>query len=115
MMNGMKNRDILRILLPPDDESSDIRLDALLESAKNTILDYIGRETLPERLDDMVVSIALAMYNRLGNEGEEKRTENDISVTFSGLITEDMKLRLRNYPRKVGAVNESDPENAEKS
>lgn len=100
----MKKIDSLRVLLPPDDRSSDIKLGMLLDNAENTLLDYIGRDSLPERLADMQIRLALEMYNRLGNEGETKRTENDISVSFSDLITDDMKLRLRNYPRKVGAV-----------
>ena len=100
----MKRIDSLRVLLPPDDKSSDIKLGMLLDNAENMLLDYIGRDTLPERLADMQIRLALEMYNRLGNEGETKRTENDISVSFSDLITDDMKLRLRNYPRKVGAV-----------
>ena len=100
----MKRIDSLRVLLPPDDRSSDIKLGMLLDNAENMLLDYIGRDTLPERLADMQIRLALEMYNRLGNEGETKRTENDISVSFSDLITDDMKLRLRNYPRKVGAV-----------
>lgn len=100
----MKRIDSLRVLLPPDDKSSDIKLGMLLDNAENMLLDYIGRDSLPERLADMQVRLALEMYNRLGNEGETKRTENDISVSFSDLITDDMKLRLRNYPRKVGAV-----------
>ena len=102
----MTNTDIMRVLLPPDDDSSDTRLGILLSTAENMLLDYLGRDTLPERLNDIVVQIALAMHGRLGSEGEEKRSENDISVSFSDLITDDMKLRLRNYPRKVGAVNE---------
>ena len=100
----MKKIDSLRVLLPPDDKSSDIKLGMLLDNAENMLLDYIGRDSLPERLADMQIHLALEMYNRLGNEGETKRTENDISVSFSDLITDDMKLRLRNYPRKVGAV-----------
>lgn len=100
----MNKTGSLRVLLPPDDRSSDLKLEMLLKNAENTLLDYIGRDTLPERLDDMQIQLALEMYNRLGNEGETKRTENDISVSFSSLITDDMKQRLKNYPRKVGAV-----------
>lgn len=100
----MKNIESLRVLLPPDDVTSDIKLGILLDNAENMLLDYIGRDSLPERLADMQIRLALEMYNRLGNEGETKRTENDISVSFSDLITDDMKLRLKNYPRKVGAV-----------
>lgn len=104
----MRNIDIMRILLPPDDDSSDLKLEILLNKAENTLLDYLGRDTLPERLNDMVVQIAVTLYNRLGNEGEEKRTENDISVSFSELVTDDMVQRLKNYPRKVGALNAED-------
>ena len=100
----MNKTGSLRVLLPPDDRSSDLKLEMLLKNAENTLLDYIGRDTLPERLGDMKIQLALEMYNRLGNEGETKRTENDISVSFSSLITDDMKQRLKNYPRKVGAV-----------
>ena len=104
----MTDIDTMRMLLPPDDNSSDLLLTILLNNAEHTLLDYIGRDTLPERLRDMVVQIAVAMFNRLGNEGEEKRTENDLSVSFSDLLTPDMKQRLKNYPRKVGAINAAD-------
>ncbi len=107
----MNNTEAMRILLPSDDKTSDFRLGLLLEQAENTLLDYIGRDTLPKRLNDMVVQLAVIMFNRLGNEGEEKREEGGISVSFSSLITEDMKQRLKNYPRKVGAVNAADSEN----
>jgi len=101
----MRNIDIMRILLPPDDDSSDIKLEILLGKAENILLDCLGRDTLPERLNDMVVQLAITMYNRLGNEGEEKRDENGISVSFSELVTDDMMRRLKNYPRKVGTLN----------
>ena len=104
----MTDISIMRILLPPDDNTSDIKLRILLENAEKTLLDYMGRDKLPERLNDMVVQLALIIYNRLGNEGEIKRTEGDISVAFGSLITDDMKARLRNYPRKVGALNADD-------
>ncbi len=104
----MTNIEAMRIMLPPDDETSDIKLELLLEQAEHTLLDYTGRDTLPERLGDMVVQLAVMMFNRLGNEGETKRGEGGISVSFSSLITDDMKRRLRNYPRKAGAVNASE-------
>ena len=106
----MTNTDRLRLLLPPDSDISDLRLELLLSQAEDILLDHIGRDTLPERLGSMVVQIALRLFNRLGNEGESKRSENDISVSFSDLISDDMKARLKNYPRKVGAVCAADSE-----
>ena len=108
----MTNIDAMRVLLPPDDNSSDLMLTLLLRYAENTILDCIGRDTLPERLNDMVVQAAITIYGRLGNEGVQKLTEGDISVSFSDFITDDMKARLRNYPRKVGTVNAAHTEGA---
>ncbi len=109
----MTNIDNLRALLPPDDNSSDIRLGILLDTASSVILDLIGRDALPERLNDMVVQLALRLYGRLGSEGELKHTENDVSVTFSDLISDDMRLRLKNYPRKVRAVYAAGSENSQ--
>ena len=106
----MRNIDVMRILLPPDDDSSDLKLEILLNKAENILLDCLGRDALPERLNDMVVEIAVKLYNRLGNEGESKRTENDISVSFSELVTDDMLRRLKNYPRKVGTINAENTE-----
>ena len=103
-----EHRAELRALLPEDDDSSDLMLDLLLKIAENTILDRLGRDVLPARLSDMVTELALIIHSRLGNEGEEKRTEGDVSVSFGALITPDMEKRLRNYPRKVGAVGAAD-------
>lgn len=96
--------ELLKLLLPPDAECDDDRLGVLLLKAENTILDIIGRETLPERLMDIQASLALIYYNRSGTEGENKRVEGEVTIDFIDGLPEEMRLRLKNYPRKVGAV-----------
>lgn len=96
--------ELLKLLLPPDAEYDEDRLGVLLLQAENTILDIIGRNTLPERLTDVQAALALIYYNRAGAEGENKRTEGDVSMSYIDGLPEEMKQRLKNYPRKVGAV-----------
>ncbi len=101
---------LLKLLLPPDANETDERLNAFLEAAENTILDYIGRDILPERLYDVKAQLALIMYNRLGTEGESRRTEGEITSQYIDGLPAEIKGRLKNYPRKVGVINAADTE-----
>ncbi len=101
---------LLKLLLPPDANETDERLNAFLEAAENTILDYIGRDILPERLYDVKAQIALIMYNRLGTEGESRRTEGEITSQYIDGLPAEIKGRFKNYPRKVGVINAADTE-----
>ncbi len=94
----------LKLRLPPDAEPDDERLGVLLLQAEHTILDLIGRETLPERLTDVQAALALIYYNRGGTEGEIRRTEGEVTMNYINGLPEELRQRLKNYPRKVGAV-----------
>ena len=59
----MKKIDSLRVLLPPDDRSSDIKLGMLLDNAENMLLDYIGRDSLP--IDHLQVEFFPQGFQRL--------------------------------------------------
>lgn len=96
--------ELLKLLLPPDAETDEDRLGVLLLQAENTILDIIGRDALPERLADVQAALALIYYNRAGTEGESRRAEGEVSMSYIDGLPDDMKRRLKNYPRKVGAV-----------
>ena len=96
--------ELLKLLLPPDAETDEDRLGVLLLQAENTILDIIGRDALPERLIDVQAALALIYYNRAGTEGESRRAEGEVTMSYIDGLPDEMKRRLRNYPRKVGAV-----------
>lgn len=85
---------------------SDDRLNLFLEAAEDSILDIIGREELPQRLESVKVELAVIAVNRLGTEGESSRSEGGISSSFIDGLPEDMRLRLRNYPRKAGVIHD---------
>lgn len=74
-----------------------------LADAENAVCDLTGRETVPPRLLDVQVELALIAYNKRGAEGESSRSEGGISRSFEGLPPL-MLARLKNYPRKVGVV-----------
>lgn len=86
----------------------EVIVDVVLSMAVNAVLDYISRETLPKRLQDVAVRLAVIYYNRIGNEGETARTEGGISQSFNTDIPDDIIRQLKNYPKKVGVINAID-------
>lgn len=79
-------------------------LNALLETAEDTILDYIGRDELPSRLETVVVHLAVILYNQMGAEGEASRSQGGVSQTFLNDLPPAMLRRLKQYPRKVRVI-----------
>jgi hypothetical protein len=84
-------------------ESDTVCVEQILSDKTDQVLDYIGRDTLPERLNSVVVELALFSYNKRGAEGEDARTEGGISRSFDDLPP-DLRKRLENYPRRIGFV-----------
>ena len=78
-----------------------------LENAKNIALDrmypYHKEITeLPERLKDWQTRCAIELYNRIGDEGIEKYSENGLSYSYSSEVLSD-KL-LSELPPPMGEV-----------
>ena len=80
----------------------------ILSTAQDMILDEIGRDKLPDRLVSAQVQLAIIIYNREGAEGESSRSEGSVSRSFIDGLPEEIKSRLKNYPRKVGTIHETD-------
>ena len=99
--------DRLLVLLgnPPECEMETVNV--CLSMATDAVLDYIGRESLPKSAESIVIKLAVIYYNRLGNEGENSRTEGGISQSFSNDIPKDIQRQLWRYPRKVGTIHET--------
>ena len=74
-----------------------------LDDAANAVCDLTGRETVPERLIDVQIELAIIAYNKRGAEGESSRSEGGISRSFEEL-SPLLQKRLLNYPRKVGVI-----------
>lgn len=76
----------------------------ILETASDILLDEIGRDELPERLISAQVALAVIIFNREGTEGESSRSEGGINRSYLDDLPADVRRRLKNYPRKVGAI-----------
>lgn len=100
--------EMLKIRLGVSDNTRDGLLSLLLSEAQDTILDIIGREELPARLISVQVELAVIAYNKQGAEGESARSEGGISRSFVDGLPDDLKQRLKNYPRKVGVIRAAD-------
>ena len=94
----------LLILLGNPCECSEETAEVCLSMAQDAVLDYIGREELPKSAESIVIKLAVIYYNRLGNEGENSRSEGGISQSFCTDIPADIKKQLQNYPRTVGVI-----------
>ncbi len=100
--------ELFKLRLPADADLSNDEVGALLLRAGNTILDITGRTEIPSQLIDVQAELALIYYNRKGTEGEKKRAEGEITMDFTAGIPEDIIMRLKNYPRKVGVLSAAD-------
>ena len=98
----MINRLLILLRNPPESERETI--ETCLDMAQDKVLDIIGRDSLPKGAESIVIQLAIIFYNRLGNEGENSRSEGGISQSFSNDIPADILRQLRNYPRKVGVI-----------
>ena len=97
-------KELFLALLPESADLNEEKVSALLLRAENTILDITGRATVPEQLIDVQAQLALIFYNRLGTEGENRRSEGEIVSDYINGLPNDIMLRLKNYPRKVGVM-----------
>lgn len=66
-------------------ENDDELFNALLEDAESFVLTYTSRTKMIPGLSKPARDIALIAYNRLGTEGEAKRTEAGESYEFTDL------------------------------
>lgn len=70
----------------------------ILEESKAFILDYTNRDILIPKLEALQLEIAIAKYNKDGDEGISSRSQGGVSVSYEDL-TDSMKSRLNNYRR----------------
>ena len=93
--------DRLRRRLGIEGYNDSTLLSDLLDDAQNMVLDIIGRDSLPKRLEGVVLELSVIKYNRMGAEGESSRGEGGISQSYLNDLPTDLQRQLNNYPRKV--------------
>ena len=81
--------DNVKTLTNITDTTQDAKLDLVLQSVENTILDFLGLAEIPENLTYIVVEMAIERFNRIGSEGFDTETVEGVAVTYSD--------KLKNY------------------
>ena len=96
-----------RLKIRITENTTDIELEDLLESAKAVILSRrfpFGNppEEIEARYKDLQIRIAVEMYNKQGAEGQLSHSENGISRSYSSAsVSEEL---LREITPKAGVV-----------
>lgn len=103
----MAQLEKLKIRLGIRNTDEDDLLMMLLDDAEGEILDYCNRDVLLPKMESLQRELAIIYYNRMGSEGESSRSEGGVSVSYSTVIPESLKGRLRSYRRlkAVGVAN----------
>ncbi len=78
----------------PDENVSLILAQALVDDAQALVLGYLGRDELPTPCENAVVRMAVVLFNRMGMEGEQSRSEGGVSTSVD-LIPADIAAQLR--------------------
>ena len=87
----------LKMLLGISDNEQDAVLQLFLDAARDAVLSYTNRQVLPQRLESIVIQIALAAFNKAGAEGESGHSEGGISRTYEPYLSDSTKAVLNRY------------------
>ena len=79
----------------PDAEDLALLRD-LLDEAGDFIRAYTGREAVPAALESAQVQLAAVLYNRLGMEGETRRSEGSTERAVEA-VPEELRRQLNPY------------------
>lgn len=84
--------DDVKVLLDIQEEDAglDRKIGLLISNAEKRVLSYLpaGTESVPEILSYVVAELAVARFNRIGNEGMDSYTQEGESVTYGDDISQ---------------------------
>ncbi len=87
----------LKLLLDIKNNEQDKLLNLLLDISKDLVLNYTKRNEILKSFENIIVSLAVIYYNRMGAEGESSRREGGIDRNFITDIPSEIKLQLNPY------------------
>lgn len=77
--------DKVKTLIGISDNKQDPQLEVIIENINGHLLYLLEKEEVPQKLQHIVVEIAVRRYNRLGSEGMQSDSVEGHSVTFYDL------------------------------
>ena len=95
--------DKIKLLLSMTDDTADDLLNTLISMCKEEAYIYCNLPEYNTKLDNIVISMVIEKYNRIGSEGSISQSASGISATYDSFYS-DKVVRLLNKFRKVRMV-----------
>ncbi|AXF57793.1 phage head-tail adapter protein [Salicibibacter kimchii] len=77
---GVKEK--VKTLIDAEDDRQDDQLEVIVENIESHLIYLLEKDDVPERLQYIVVEIAVRRYNRIGSEGFQSDSVEGHSITF---------------------------------
>ena len=95
--------DKIKLLLNKVDDSVDELLITLIAMCKEEAYIYCNLPEYDDKLDNVVVSMVIEKYNRIGSEGTTSQSASGVSASYNDFYS-DKVVRILNKYRKVKMV-----------
>ena len=88
------------LLSKSNDDSADELLNTLISMCKEEAYIYCNLKEYDAKLDNIVVSMVIEKYNRMGSEGTTRQRSSGVSASYDSFYS-DKVVRMLNKFRKV--------------
>lgn len=95
--------DKIKLLLSMTDDTADDLLNTLIAMCKEEAYIYCNLPEYNAKLDNIVVSMVIEKYNRIGSEGSKSQSASGISASYDSFYS-DKVVKMLNKHRKVRCV-----------
>ena len=93
----------IKLLLSMADDTADDLLNTLIAMCKEEAYIYCNLEEYNSKLDNIVVSMVIEKYNRIGSEGTTSQSASGISASYESFYS-DKIVKMLNKHRRVRCV-----------
>ena len=105
--------DLIREFKALTDETDEGKISSFIAGAKRTVLIKTNRKTLINELEEAVLQLAVARYNKNGNEGLSSYSEGGINESYlseDGILSGIIQYRLSPTARRIQDEKEKSEE-----
>lgn len=95
--------DKIKLLLSITDDTNDDLLNTLIAMCKEEAYIYCNLQEYDKKLDNIVASMVIEKYNRMGSEGAISQSASGISTSYDSFYS-DKVVRMLNKHRRVRMV-----------
>ncbi|MCA1027341.1 phage head-tail connector protein [Cytobacillus kochii] len=96
---GVKERALIMLDLD-NDENKALKIDILLDDARDFILNYCWLDEIPSTLDSVLLKMVIFDYQKLTNESISARKEGDLSESYIQSYPDNI-MTILNSNRRV--------------